>query len=1134
MISSRLLAIFFALCTATLHAQNKLSQIPSTDPADELASFTVAEGLEVNLFASEPMVTKPIQMAWDAMGRLWVATSAIYPHIKPGQPQSDKILILEDTDHDGKADKSTVFYEGLFIPTGIWPQDGGAYIANSTELLFMKDTNGDGKADTRQVLLSGFGTEDTHHILHGIKGGPDGNLYFNQSVYIHSHVETPFGVRRLMGSGIWQYQPVSERLEVFSMGQINPWGHIFDRWGQSFTTDGAYGEGINYVFPGATFKCLPDQLPRILKGLNPGQPKQSGLEIISGRHFPDEWQGNLITNDFRGKRVNRFAISETGSGYASRQLPDLITSSHGSFRPVDVNMGPDGALYLADWFNPIIQHGEVDFHDPRRDQVHGRIWRITAKGREKCQQVNFPALNENQLLDQLKAPENWVRYWAKQEIKSRKIPNLTNKLAAFLAKNASDTHLATEVMWTAQTCGIENFGAIFSSLLKNGAESKTADPRMRAATVRVLRQMILNKGLAALTDPEQAGAVANLFKALATDEHPQVRLETVNLLRVVGTPRAVEIATSVLDLPMDENLDFALWLTCYELAPTWLPAFRKGDFVFGNATRTLFALKAANQPDAAALLVSTLLEKKVSGEDAVKLIEIIGGTGSKVQINQLLGMAKDSGYPEDQRKAALEALVTAYQQRQLIPDQPGEALAVIVGATTDSSLIPALQLAGLWKIENLRAPLEKIASSTNPASASAALQSLADLGGSSAAFLQQQLATLQTPLQKSAVLDALIRLDFRAAAPHVVDFLSSLTETSASDDALIQAYLSRKEGPAILAASLTDKSLQPSVATHALQKTSAVGGDTAALMAALTKSGGLKPITTLTADEMKQLVTEIPANGDPARGEKIYRRNTLQCVACHAIGPVGGVVGPNLLSLGSSAPMDYIIDSLLEPGKKIKEGYATAMLQMKDGTVHSGFLARQDEREVLLRDSAGQIRSYAAANVAKVETIPVSLMPAGLTASLRRDEFIDLARFLGELGKDGPYKVQEDGVLRQWRILASEAGGQQVAFTALTTGELPLDELFTSHTRKPPGLIVESMIEVTRAGPVTLALAGGAGVHLEIDGKIMHPNNARHELTLGLGRHSIRLRIKEATAGPVRVQIISKTEGGQAKPLHQF
>src|ERR671936_1032559 len=219
------------------------AKIPDPDPEIERQSFQVAEEFEVNLFASDPLLAKPIQMNFDGAGRLWVACSAVYPQIKPGQKADDKILILEDTDGDGRADKTTVFADGLLIPTGVEPGDGGAYVGNSTELLHLADTDGDGQADRRRVVLSGFGTEDTHHVLHTFRWGPDGMLYFNQSVYIHSHVETPWGVRRLGGGGIWQFRPESWRLEVLCRGFVNPWGHHFDEWGQSFATDGAFGEG---------------------------------------------------------------------------------------------------------------------------------------------------------------------------------------------------------------------------------------------------------------------------------------------------------------------------------------------------------------------------------------------------------------------------------------------------------------------------------------------------------------------------------------------------------------------------------------------------------------------------------------------------------------------------------------------------------------------------------------------------------------------------------------------------------------------------------------------------------------------------------------------------------------------------
>ena len=188
----RLLSLCLALAllpagAPALHAQANPA-VPDPDPEVERRSFKVAAGFEVNLFAADPLLAKPIHMNFDAAGRLWLACSESYPQIKPGQKANDKILILEDRDGDGRADHVTVFADGLLIPTGVEPGDGGAYVANSTDLLHFAATRGDGHADRKRVILSGFGTEDTHHILHTFRWGPDGMLYFNQSIYIHSHI----------------------------------------------------------------------------------------------------------------------------------------------------------------------------------------------------------------------------------------------------------------------------------------------------------------------------------------------------------------------------------------------------------------------------------------------------------------------------------------------------------------------------------------------------------------------------------------------------------------------------------------------------------------------------------------------------------------------------------------------------------------------------------------------------------------------------------------------------------------------------------------------------------------------------------------------------------------------------------
>ena len=370
-------------------AQRGLKDIPSSDPAIEQASFKLADGFEVNLWAADPLLAKPIQIQFDAKGRLWVASSETYPQLNVNQDPSDKIIILEDTDNNGVADKSIVYYDKLIIPGGVLPDNfGGAYVAHAEKLVHLKDSDGDGIADKSEVLLSGFGTEDTHHTLHRLSWGPGGLLYMLQGYYIGTHVETLYGPRRLNGGGLWSYNTVTRRLEIYSRGLINPWGVAFDRWGQTFQTDGAGGEGINYSFPDSVFKASPHE-NRTLSGLNPRRPKLCGIAIISGDHFPDTWQGNILANDFRANNIDRYSITPEVSGYKSTLRDDLLKSSHVSFRPIDIVMGPDGALYIADWYSPIIQHGEVDFRDKRRDQVHGRIWRITAKGRSPLKRKDY-------------------------------------------------------------------------------------------------------------------------------------------------------------------------------------------------------------------------------------------------------------------------------------------------------------------------------------------------------------------------------------------------------------------------------------------------------------------------------------------------------------------------------------------------------------------------------------------------------------------------------------------------------------------------------------------------------------------------------------------------------------------------
>ena len=341
------------------------------------------------------------------------------------------------------------------------------------------------------------------------------------------------------------------------MGLVNPWGHHFDRWGQSFATDGAGGEGINYCIPGAYYFTAPDAV-RILKGLNPGSPKYCGLEVMSGRHLPEAWRGSLLTNDFRGNRVCRFVLADDGAGYAAREQAELIKSKHVAFRPIDIKMGPDGAIYIADWYNPIIQHGEVDFRDPRRDHTRGRIWRVTAKGRPLVARPRLVGATTDELLDNLKAPEDWTRQQAKRVLKERGAAEVIPKLASWVKGSTRRTqnyeHHRLEALWTYQALDV-------------------AEPRLLSGDCRAREIPECGRRPRASTHFGRRACPIrdHCWPARVIDEEPRVRLEAVRSLAKIGGVASAGLALQALDRPIDTFLEYGLWLTARQLAPAWMP-----------------------------------------------------------------------------------------------------------------------------------------------------------------------------------------------------------------------------------------------------------------------------------------------------------------------------------------------------------------------------------------------------------------------------------------------------------------------------------------------------------------------------------------------------------------------------------
>ncbi len=995
--------------------------------------FEIGDGLEVTLWAENPLLNKPIQMNWDARGRLWVASSELYPQIEPGQAATDKIIVLEDTTGAGRADKATVFADGLLIPTGVAPGDGGVYVAQSTELLFLQDTDGDGKADVRRAVLSGFGTEDTHHNLHTLKWGFDGRLYMNQSVYTRTDAETPHGVVRLKAGGIFRFDPRDQEMEILYRGWVNAWGHQFDDYGQSFVTDGAGFQGVSWGVPGATYFTLAPAR-RQIDSISPGRyPKFAGLEIVRSSLFPTDWQGDVITCDFRAHRIVRFKLSDQGSGYVTKEMPDVLRTTADSFRPIDARLGPDGALYLADWSNPIIQHGEVDFRDTRRDKSHGRIWRVAPKGARPLPRTDLTKLANAALLERLKSPNGYELENARRVLTERGAAAVRADLDAWAAKQ-KDERGKLEALWTYQAFNLPQPG-----LLKNLLAAK--DARVRAAAIRVL--------------PDE-GAIGPLER-LSADEHPRVRLEAVRALGRQNSARAAELVLGVLARPMDPFLDYAAWLSINELAAPWVAAVKSGAWATTGRERQLeFALEAIEPAQASEILGLLLARQGLARDGSGPWIELIGSAGGPAELRLLFDRVTSAGLDEPAALRALAALTEAARLRSAKPYGDLTALRAQLTAPSGAVRVAALKLAGAWKLAALSPQLVGAAGAagTPAPERAAAFAALRDIGGAGVIKeLQRLAADGDLSVRREATL-TLAALELPSALPSIIAVLKATTDEAQAQN-LWRALLGIRGVSARLAIELPKTELPREVARAGLRP-AREGNQHQALVPVLMKQAGLALSNVqLSAAEMQQIARDALAKGDAARGERLYRRAELACMACHAIGGAGGKIGPDLTSIGASAQPDYLVESLLYPSAKIKEGYHSVAISTKDGQEHSGMIVRETPTEILLRDAANQEISIATANIARRTSIG-SLMPAGLIDGLLPEERLDLVKFLSQLGKPGDYDAAKGGVARAWSLYLIVSQNQHLGSERVIAGDTTLADW------KP----VLSLVSGTLAGEV--------------------------------------------------------------------
>jgi glucose/arabinose dehydrogenase len=520
--------------------------------AQSIEKMTVHKNMKVELFAEEsmfPEFVNPVQMAFDTKGRLWVAVWPTYPHWNPTEPMADKLLILEDTNNDGKADVCKTFAGDIHNPTGFEFWGGGVLVAQGPDILFLKDTNGDDKYDIKERIIHGLDTADTHHTSNSFALDPGGAVYFQEGTFHHTQVESPWGgARRVANGAVFRYEPRTQKFDVYvSFGFANPHGHAFEKWGQDFVYDGTGAQPYHaLLFSGDV--DYPNKHGRPPQVYQQRTRPCAGVEVLSSSHFPEEHRDNLLVLNVIGfQGVLQYKLEEKDSSFSATEVEPIVSSTDPNFRPSDIEVAPDGSIYFADWHNPIIGHMQHNLRDPSRDRNHGRMYRVRYEGRDLLKPEKIAGEPIDKLLKLLESKDDRVRHRARIELSGRPSAEVILAAKAWAGKlNKSDAayeHHMLEALWLHQSHNVVN-----EELLKQML--KSPEPRARAAATRVLVYW-----------RDRIASPLELLQKQVNDENSRVRLQAIWALSYFNgadAAKASEIAVESLVYDQDDYIKHTL------------------------------------------------------------------------------------------------------------------------------------------------------------------------------------------------------------------------------------------------------------------------------------------------------------------------------------------------------------------------------------------------------------------------------------------------------------------------------------------------------------------------------------------------------------------------------------------------
>jgi putative membrane-bound dehydrogenase-like protein len=987
-------------------------------PDKALSTFQVADGLEMSLWASEPLFVNPTCIDIDHKGRVWVCESVNYRNKLHGKktlnrPEGDRIVILEDTKGTGKADKAITFYQSpeLLAPLGIAvakePVGPGykVYVCQSPNILLFEDKDGDGKADgPPKKLLTGFGGFDHDHGVHGILIGPDGKLYFSVGDTGVHGLQSSDGKGRKWTSNntdcragtIWRCDLDGKNLELIAHNFRNEYEPCVDSFGTVFVSDndddGNQQTRICYVMPGGNYGYHPrgpgqshwhEEQPGVVpKILRTGFGSPTGICVYEGTLLPKKYWGQLLHTDAGPRHVRCYHLTPKGAGY-DVEREDMVTSTDNWFRPSDVCVAPDGSVFVADWYDPGVGgHG-------MGDTTRGRIYRLAPKGHKPVvSKVDLGT--RGGVLAALGSPALSVRYMALAKLREMSPAEAVNTVLPALKQKDNP------VLWARAFREYYPRATLFGrGPTKDYTEGifHRTDSRPALLALRLLN----DRGLSpAEFDPHKVTRFA--------DPHPSLRREMLLLMREADPAQAKPL---LLELAKQYDGKDRFYLEAIGIAVGHDPKRREiilADFAkqFPEWDDKVAGLVwELRPPSMMPVLEKRLVDAKVPAAQRAQIVDILAASEGKEAGAALLKVlqtdvpAEVRGKVLDNLKLFLPGKWRSLRDGKELKDAIDNLLARADSRPTGLALIGAAErkadvarVAALARDAKEAEPVRKAAAQTLgqlPAADSvAALRGLMEdkLIGDGAVAALGRLA--QHRGEKNVATEALKALQDTITAkgppgPARQAALSALAGTRPGTQWLLDLH-ARKALPADLVAD----------AGRLLRQSSYVDLRNKALIA-------FPPPRRLDPKKLPSIASLLPRKGDAVRGQKLIAasiKNDMQCLKCHTIGGVGGQIGPDLSVIGKKASMENLFESILNPSKAIADQYLTWQIETKKGLSLSGLLVEETPTTVTLRDGNGKDTKIDKKDIENREKSPKSLMPDDLLAYMTEDDLVDMVAYL--------------------------------------------------------------------------------------------------------------------------------------------